>query len=137
LGDGSKIAVAFYACTLILVVSSYYGVLPTPEKQVRIDTLRIFGANQFQIFRIAVLRDALPNIFAGFRVCLSYSFALVVVTEMLLGANTGLGRMIYDYYLQYRISNMYAVIIILGVFGFAVNQIYLLVEKKYLFWTDR
>lgn len=135
IGDSSKIAVVFYACSLILLINSYYGALPDQEKIERINMLRTFGASRFQIFFMAVIRDAMPNISAGFRVCLSYSLALVVVTEMFLGANEGLGKMIYDYYLQYRIPEMFGTIIILGITGFIINQFYLLFEKKILFWA--
>jgi ABC-type nitrate/sulfonate/bicarbonate transport system permease component len=135
IGDSSKIAVVFYACSLILLVSSYYGALPNPEKTERINMLRTFEASSFQVFYMVVIRDAIPNISAGLRVCLSYSLALVVVTEMFLGANEGLGKMIYDYYLQYRIPEMFGIIIILGITGFIINQVYIFFEKKFLFWA--
>lgn len=137
IGDASKVGVVFYACSLILLINSFYGALPNQEKTDRINMLKTFGASNYQIFTYAIIRDALPNISAGIRVCLSYSFALVVVTEMFLGANDGLGKMIYDYYLQYRIPEMYATIIILGLTGFLINQFYIYFEKKYIFWTPK
>lgn len=121
----------------MLLVNSFYGALPTQEKIERIKMLQSFGANRYQVFCLSVVRDAMPNISAGIRVCLSYALALVVVTEMFLGANDGLGKMIYDYYLQYRISEMYAVIIILGFTGFIINQLYLLFEREYIFWSPK
>jgi NitT/TauT family transport system permease protein len=137
IGNASKIGIAFYACSLILLVNSFYGALPTQEKLDRINMLRSFGANKYQILFYSVVRDAIPNISAGIRVCLSYSLALVVVTEMFLGANDGLGKMIYDYYLQYRIPEMYAVIIVLGIVGFFINQIYIILENKFIFWSPK
>lgn len=98
--------------------------------------LRTFGATNIQIFFYAVIRDATPNISAGIRICLSYSFALVVLTEMFLSGNDGLGKMIYDYYLQYRIPEMYATIIILGLTGFFINQLYVFIENKLIFWKE-
>ena len=137
IGDGAKISVVFYACSLILLINSFYGALPSQEKTDRINMLKSFGSNKYQIIIYAVVRDAMPNISSGIRICLSYSFALVVVTEMFLGANEGLGKMIYDYYLQYRIPEMYASIIILGLTGFIVNQVYMVFERKYIFWTPK
>lgn len=137
IGDASKISVVFYACSLILIINAYYGALQTQEKLERINMLKSFGATNQQLLKHTVFQDALPNISAGLRVCLSYSFALVVVTEMFLGANSGLGRMIYDYYLQYRIPEMYASIIILGVLGFFINQIYIYIENKHLYWIKK
>lgn len=137
IGNASKIGIVFYACSLILLINSFYGALPTQEKLDRINMLKSFGANKFQVFIYAIIRDAIPNISAGIRVCLSYSLALVVVTEMFLGANDGIGKMIYDYYLQYRIPDMYAVIILLGIVGFLINQLYIYFEKKYIFWSPK
>ena len=122
---------------MILLINSFYGALPSQEKTDRINMLKSFGSNKYQIIIYAVVRDAMPNISSGIRICLSYSFALVVVTEMFLGANEGLGKMIYDYYLQYRIPEMYASIIILGLTGFIVNQVYMVFERKYIFWTPK
>jgi NitT/TauT family transport system permease protein len=136
IGDLSKIGVVFYACTLILIINAFYGALPSQEKTDRINMLKSFGANQPQLFRYTIFQDALSNISAGVRVCLSYSFALVVVTEMFLGAEKGIGKLIYDFYLQYRIPEMYAVIIILGFIGFILNQAYLKLESKYFHWIN-
>jgi ABC-type nitrate/sulfonate/bicarbonate transport system permease component len=96
--------------------------------------LRSFGATKWQIFRWAVVPDALPHIAAGIRVCASLSLVLVIVTEMFLGASSGLGRVIYDAYLAYRIPEMYVVIILLGLLGFALNKLCVLLERGTTFW---
>ena len=90
---------------------------------------------QLKIFSKVIFRDALPNISSGIRISISLAFVLVVVTEMFLSANNGLGKMIYDVYLQYRIPEMYALILILGFVGFSFNKLYILLESKYLFWN--
>jgi NitT/TauT family transport system permease protein len=134
IGEVSKLAVVFYGCVLILLVNTVYGAKATKDKQDRINMLRSFGATPFQIYRLAVFRDALPHVSAGFRVCASLSFVLVVVTEMFLSATAGLGRRIYDFYLAYRVPEMYAVIIILGLLGFTVNRAFLALERRICFW---
>jgi NitT/TauT family transport system permease protein len=134
IGDASKVAVVFYGCSLIILVNTIYGARPTKEKQDRINMLLSFGATRRQIFRLVVLRDALPHIAAGFRICVSLSLVLVVVTEMFLSASNGLGRRIYDFYLAYRIPEMYAAIIILGLLGYAANKVSLVIERRTSFW---
>ena len=134
IGDTSKVAVVFYGCSLILLVNAVYGARPNREKLDRINMLRSFGATNWQIFHLAVLPDALPHIAAGIRVCASLSLVLVIVTEMFLGASSGLGKVIYDAYLAYRIPQMYAVIILLGFLGFALNRLCLLLERRATFW---
>jgi len=137
LGDAAKIAVVFYGCSLILLVNTVYGARPSREKQDRINMLRSFGANPWQVFSLAVLRDAIPHISAGVRVCVSLALVLVIVTEMFLSAANGLGRRIYDHYLAYRVPEMYAVIIVLGLLGFCANRFSLLVEQRITFWLPR
>ena len=134
IGDASKVAVVFYGCSLIILVNTIYGARPTKEKQDRINMLLSFGATRNQVFRLVVLRDALPHITAGFRICVSLSLVLVVVTEMFLSSSNGLGRRIYDFYLAYRVPEMYAVIIILGLLGYAINRFSLMVERRTSFW---
>jgi len=134
IGDASKIAVVFYGCSLILLLNAVYGARPTREKQDRINMLRSFGATNWQIFRFAVLPDALPHIAAGIRICASMSLVLVIVTEMFLGASSGLGKVIYDAYLAYRIPQMYVLIILLGFLGFAINKVCVLLERRATFW---
>lgn len=134
IGDASKVAVVFYGCSLILLVNTVYGARPTREKQDRVNMLRSFGATSRQVFYLAVLPDALPHIAAGLRVCVSLSLVLVIVTEMFLSAGRGLGRQIYDYYLAYRIPEMYAVILLLGLLGFAANKLSALSERRTAFW---
>jgi ABC-type nitrate/sulfonate/bicarbonate transport system permease component len=135
LGDAAKIAVVVYGCSLILLVNTIYGTKPSREKVDRINMLRSFRARPWQIFHLTILRDALPNVMAGLRVCVSLSLVLVVVTEMFLSANDGLGKRIYDFYLTYRIPEMYAVLILLGLIGFGANKIALILERRLSFWT--
>lgn len=135
LGDAAKIAVVVYGCSLILLVNTLYGAKPTKEKVDRVNMLRSFRAKPWQIFYLAVLRDALPSILAGLRICVSLSLVLVIVTEMFLSSSNGLGRRIYDLYLMYRIPEMYAVLILIGLLGFIANKGALLLERKLSFWT--
>jgi ABC-type nitrate/sulfonate/bicarbonate transport system permease component len=134
IGDTSKVAVVFYGCSLIMLVNTVYGAKPTREKRDRINMLRSFGASPLQIFSQAVFRDALPSICAGIRVCISLSLVLVIVTEMFLGATVGLGRLIYDHYLTYRVPEMYAVVTVLGLIGFGANKCFQLIEQRVCFW---
>lgn len=133
-GDQSKVAVVIYGCALIILVGTIYGAKPTREKQDRVNMLVAFGASKLQVFYLSILRDALPHIAASIRVCVSLAFVLVIVTEMFLGAQDGLGHRLYDYYLAYKIPEMYCTLVILGLVGFAANRVSIWLEKKVGFW---
>jgi ABC-type nitrate/sulfonate/bicarbonate transport system permease component len=136
LGNAAKIAVVFYGCFFVLLINTMYGARPNREKTDRINMLLSFGAQAPQIFRYSILPDAMPGIIAGVRVCMSLALVLVVVTEMFLSANDGLGKQLYDFYLAFRIEELYATILILGLIGFAANRILQYGERRLTFWKS-
>ncbi|MEZ4806123.1 MAG: ABC transporter permease subunit [Flavobacteriales bacterium] len=92
IGNASKVAVVFYGCFFLVVMAAVYGGRGTSDRPKRILMIHSLRATPFQVFRYVVLPDALPNILSGLRIAASIAFVLVVVTEMFLGANSGLGK---------------------------------------------
>lgn len=135
IGEAAKVAVVFYGCSLIMLVSALYGVRPTKEKADRLRMVDSFGASELQKILYVVFPDALPHIVAGIRLCVSLALVLVVVTEMFLSSSSGLGRRVYDYYLAYRVPDMYASILLLGLTGYCLNKISEFVERRFSFWV--
>ena len=53
LGDGSKIAMAFFPTFLLMLINTYYGVvLASPERR---NMAVVFGATPTQVFKYIVL----------------------------------------------------------------------------------
>lgn len=121
-GNASKVAVVFYGCFFLVVMASIYGGRGTSDRSKRIQMIRSLRATRAQVFRYVVLPDAIPNILSGMRIAASIAFVLVVVTEMFMGANNGLGKRIYDMYLSYRIPDLYADLLLLGLLGYFANS---------------
>ncbi|HXU40338.1 MAG TPA: ABC transporter permease subunit [Blastocatellia bacterium] len=122
IGELAKVAVVFYGCFFIVVMAAVYGGRSNSDRNKRIATLRSLRARRSQIFVLVVFPDAMANILGGLRIAASIALVLVVVTEMFLGANDGLGKRIYDFYLAYRIPELYAALLILGVLGYVANR---------------
>jgi ABC-type nitrate/sulfonate/bicarbonate transport system permease component len=83
------------------------------------------------LFKIAI-PAALPDIFTGLRVSLAIALILAVVVEMQagqpgLGQNILLARM-------FRSPELYAGIVVLGLFGFVTNRLLLATESYLLGW---
>lgn len=131
IGNLSKIAVVSYGCIFILMVAAMYGARATHDDDPRILALRCFRASKLQIYRYVIIPVAVENILSGLRIATSVAFVLVVITEMFLGANDGLGKRIYDMYLAYRVPEMYALLVLLGLLGFAANRAVEGVERAY------
>ena len=82
-----------------------------------------------------IFPEALPQIFSGMRIAVSLSLVIVIVTEMFIGTNFGLGVRIINAQLIYKIPEMYSVIFLTGLFGFLMNKTLVSVEKNVVHWT--
>lgn len=138
IGETAKLMVVVYGCALILFVSATYGSRPTPDRAFRLAIMRTLGASRTQCFWWVTLPDALPQIASGVRTCISLAFVLVIVTEMFLGAQLGIGKQLYDYYLAFRIPEMWVCLIVLGIMGYAANLVGVGLERRAGRWrSDR
>lgn len=135
IGDGCKIATAVFVSSWIILINSAYGVLYSSKLRQKVGFT--LGANRFQIFRDIVVMDALPQVFVGLRTALSISLVVVVVSEMFIGSKLGLGQRIFDSYLTYETTKLYAILLITGLLGYALNKIFVALEKKMVHWAGK
>lgn len=135
IGDGSKIAIAWFISFWIVLVNSAYGVLQGSKTRKRV--AESFKATHWQTLSRVVFMDALPQIFIGLKVGLSLSLIAVVVSEMFIGSNTGLGQKIYDSYLTYEIPYLYAWLMVTGVVGYLLNKVFALLEYRVIHWVGK
>lgn len=133
--DATKIAAAAFAALLIVVFNTAYGVLHAQE--LRKLAVRIMGAGRLQVFRLVLFRESLPQTFIGLRGAVSVALVIVVVTEMFIGTQAGLGRRIIDAQITYEIKSMYAVILLSGLLGYLLNACLLLLERRFLHWSGK
>jgi NitT/TauT family transport system permease protein len=135
IGEQTKIAVTVWGSGLVILIHSLYGVHLGKKLRLRVaKTLKIRG---FQLFRHIIFFEALPQIFSGFRIAISIALMLVIITEMFIGTDTGLGGRIIDAQLIYRTADMYAAIILTGIIGFLLNRIVLTFETRIVHWKGR
>jgi ABC-type nitrate/sulfonate/bicarbonate transport system permease component len=133
IGNMSKIATTAWSSSLVVLVNTMYGVRacsPTRERYAR-----TLGATRFQILKSVVLPESLPSIFAGLRTGISIALIVVVLTEMFFGTSSGLGHRIFNAALLYEIPELYCTIALTGILGYAVNQGFVLLERRTLRWT--
>ena len=135
IGDGAKIAVAFFVAFWIVLINTIYGVWNSSKLRVQVG--KIFRATRLQIFREITIPDALPQIFIGLRVALSLALILIVVSEMFIGTSVGLGLEIFNSYASYQIPELYALILIVGFLGYVLNKGFLLLERKIVHWAGK
>jgi len=135
IGDNSKIAMAFAATVFVVLLNSSFGV--TNAQKTRIRAARVFGASNWQVFKWVTFFEALPQTLVGMRTSLSLALIAVVVSEMFIGTQHGLGQRVFDAYTVNLTTDLYAVLLFCGFLGYVVNRLFLAFETRIVFWTGR
>ena len=135
IGDGSKIAMAFAGTVFVIILNSAYGALQA--QQTRLRAAKVFGASPWQTFRWVVFFEALPQTLAGMRTALSLSLIVVIVSEMFIGTQKGLGQRVYDAYTVNDTEKLYAVVVLTGLLGYLLNRCFVSFEDRIVFWTGK
>jgi NitT/TauT family transport system permease protein len=133
--DLSKIVIAAFSAFLLIVFNSAYGVIHA--KQSRILAAKVMGANRWRIFKDVLLMESLPQTFIGLRSGISIALVIVIVAEMFIGTERGLGKRIIDAQQVLNVQDMYASILITGLLGYCLNVLFLLLQKRVVHWSGK
>jgi ABC-type nitrate/sulfonate/bicarbonate transport system permease component len=99
-----------------------------------LDTGRAFRMSRRERVTRIVLPAALPKIFAGLRLALSLSLIVTVFAELLPGTTNGIGFQLTVAYSMFNLPAMWAGIVLLGILGYVLNELFLVVERRVLRW---
>jgi len=135
IGDFSKIAMAAFAGGLIIFFNTAYGVMNA--RKTRIMAAEVMGVSQWRIFSDVIFFESLPQTFIGLRTSISLTLVVIILAEMFVGSTNGMGQRIIDAQQVFDMPQMYASIIATGVMGYILNQIFLLIENKFVHWKGR
>lgn len=133
--DLSKVIIAAFSAMLLIVFNSAYGVIHA--KQSRILAARVMGANPWQVFKDVLLMESLPQTFIGLRSGISIALVIVIVAEMFIGTEQGLGKRIIDAQQVLNVQDMYASILVTGLLGYCLNVLFLLIDKRIIHWSGK
>ena len=133
--DINKIAIASFGAMLIVLFNSAYGVMNA--KKTRVMAAQIMGVSRWHVFKDVMLMESLAQTFVGLRSAVSMALVIVIVAEMFIGSETGLGHRIIDAQQVFNVKDMYTSILITGALGYLLNLAFLLVEKKLIHWSGK
>jgi ABC-type nitrate/sulfonate/bicarbonate transport system permease component len=133
--DINKVAIAAFGALLIVVFNSAYGVI-NARKQ-RVMAAKVMGATRWQVFKDVLVWESLQPSFVGLRSGVSMALVIVIVAEMFIGADSGLGNRIINSQQVMNVKDMYASILAAGALGYALNVLFLLIERKIVHWSGR
>jgi ABC-type nitrate/sulfonate/bicarbonate transport system permease component len=133
--DINKVAIAAFGAMLIVVFNSAYGVI-NARKQ-RVMAAKVMGASKWQVFKDVLLWESLQPSFVGLRSAVSMALVIVIVAEMFIGADSGLGNRIINAQQVMNVRDMYASILAAGALGYALNVLFLMLERRIVHWSGR
>lgn len=132
MGMSSKVVMVALAVSFTLFLSAVAGMDRVDQRSV--DLMRSFGAKRLTVFWRLRLPAALPLIFAGLRVATSRSVLIAVVTEM-LGANAGLGLLIYQAVVQIDFVQVWSAVLVASAASLFFFGLVSYAESRLIFWS--
>jgi len=133
--DINKVAIAAFGAFLIVIFNSAYGVMNA--RKMRVMAAKVMGASRWQIFRDVLFWESLQPTFVGLRSAVSMALVIVIVAEMFIGSDVGLGHKIIDAQQVLNVKLMYAAILAAGILGYALNIAFLFIERRIVHWSGR
>jgi NitT/TauT family transport system permease protein len=132
-GESAKILVIFVSTFLVMVISIFQGVRNVDSTLIR--AARVLGAKDRDIFFEVVVPASFPYILVGIRLGLASAWTTLVAAE-LTGANKGLGSMIMESSLYFRMDMVILGIIVIGIIGLAMDKFVLFLERRLTGWQE-
>jgi len=133
--DVNKVAIAAFGAFLIVIFNSAYGVI-NARKQ-RVMAARVMGASRWRVFKDVLIWESLQPSFVGLRSAVSMALVIVIVAEMFIGSDAGLGNRIINAQQVLNVKSMYAAILAAGALGYALNVLFLVAERRIVHWSGR
>ncbi|MCO6438155.1 MAG: ABC transporter permease subunit [Phycisphaerae bacterium] len=133
-GAGTKLAAGCFSSSLVVALATLHGMRSIPST--RCETADLLGIEGLRRIWLVTLPSAAREIFLGCRAGVSLALILVVVAEMLIGGNQGLGRVIFDMRYTDDKPLMYAAILTTGVMGYCLNAVVGRFERIVVHWRQ-
>jgi ABC-type nitrate/sulfonate/bicarbonate transport system permease component len=130
-GNSMKVFIIAFVClwpVLLNTIDGVAGVDPTLR-----ETSTVYGIGARDRLLRVTLPAAAPQIFAGMRTALSLALILMVISEMVASSN-GIGYFVLQSQRSFAIPEMWSGIVLLGILGYVLNGLFLLVERRVLRW---
>lgn len=120
LGESSKIAAVSLGAFFPMFLNTVAGV--RSMNPVHLDLGRNYGASARQMFVQVLLPGAMPLILTGLRLSANTAFHGTIGVEM-VGSRTGIGALLWLSWQTFRIDNLYAILIVIGIIGIGLAKL--------------
>ncbi len=134
-GDETKISVAAFGAILVILFNVAYGVMNA--RKTRLLAAKVMGASRVRVLFDVMLLESLPQTFVGLRNGVSLALVIIVVAEMFIGSQDGLGHSVFEAQQLFEMPRMYAAIFAAGALGYGLNLLFILVERRFVHWAGK
>lgn len=132
LGAAMKITIVALAAFPPVLINTVQGVRAV--EPVLTDMARTFGHSSSTVLWRILLPASGPYIVSGMRISLGICLIVEITAEM-LSASGGLGDVILQGQRMFRVVDSYAWLVIVAIFGFALNTLFHWIERRATFWV--
>jgi NitT/TauT family transport system permease protein len=133
-GIWSKVALGAAICFFPTLLNVMVGIQTVDDDAKTV--MRSYGASSWQMFTKLTLPFALPLIFAGLKLAMSFALIGAIVAEF-VGSARGMGVLIETFNFQLDVAEAYAVVLALSLIGLALYGAMELLDRRIVFWIDR
>lgn len=134
-GDETKISVAAFGAVLVILFNVAYGVMNA--RKTRLLAAKVMGASRLRVLFDVMLLESLPQTFVGLRNGVSLALVIIVVAEMFIGSQDGLGHSVFEAQQLFDMPRMYAAIFAAGALGYGLNLVFLVIERRFVHWSGK
>ncbi|RJQ73816.1 ABC transporter permease [Pseudonocardiaceae bacterium YIM PH 21723] len=131
---GPKLVIVALTCFFPLVVATVDGLATVDPQLIRL--MRTLDASRWTIFRRVELPTALPSVFSGARVAVTYAPIGAVFAEW-SGSTGGLGYLMLQSTSQLRTALVFAAVIVLAAESITLFLLVTWLERVIITWKDK
>ena len=133
LGEMSKIVVIATGVFFMVLLNTVAGVMNI--ERIYLDVARNFGASRLAFYWTVALPGALPMILTGIELAIGVAFLLIVAAEF-VGANSGIGYLIWNAWQVFSVEVMFAGLIAISLMGYATSLLLEFLHGKLIPWKQ-
>jgi nitrate/nitrite transport system permease protein len=124
--DAAAVFTIFITSMWPVLINTSLGASSVPTDQH--DVARVFRFSKMTELREVVIPHSLPNVITGLRLSMGIAWMVIVAAEM-LSAASGIGFFIWQSYNGQGLTNVISAIIIIGIVGLILDQIFLTIGR--------
>lgn len=122
IGEMSKVAIGTLSATLVTAITMWVGIRHGLQKFNLL--LHLYRPNYGKRVLLVILPYTIPNMLAALKLAVSSALVLVIVAEMFIGSQGGIGKVINDRTYGDDRAAQFAAVFAAGLLGYILNVVF-------------